>query len=163
MDILTLLLIVPVLTVIAIIISRTQNQIRMSAAVGMGIQLVQTVNLIFAYLAERRNGNIDDMLFVKSWMWFKSFNIQFSIGVDGISVALIALTGIVIFTGVLTSWKVDNLSKEFFISLIVLTTGVFGFFISLDLLQCFCSLNSLLSRCIFLLESGEAVRKNMLL
>jgi len=110
MDILTLLLIVPVLTVIAIIISRTQNQIRMSAAVGMGIQLVQTVNLIFAYLAERRNGNIDDMLFVKSWMWFKSFNIQFSIGVDGISVALIALTGIVIFTGVLTSWKVDNLS-----------------------------------------------------
>ena len=137
MDILTLLLIVPVLTVIAIIISRTQNQIRMSAAVGMGIQLVQTVNLIFAYLAERRNGNIDDMLFVKSWMWFKSFNIQFSIGVDGISVALIALTGIVIFTGVLTSWKVDNLSKEFFISLIVLTTGVFGFFISLDLFTMF--------------------------
>ena len=137
MDILTLLLIVPVLTVIAIIVSRTQNQIRMSAAVGMGIQLVQTVNLIFAYLAERRNGNIDDMLFVKSWMWFKSFNIQFSIGVDGISVALIALTGIVIFTGVLTSWKVDNLSKEFFISLIVLTTGVFGFFISLDLFTMF--------------------------
>ena len=137
MDILTLLLIVPVLIVIAIIISRTQNQIRMSAAVGMGIQLVQTVNLIFAYLAERRNGNIDDMLFVKSWMWFKSFNIQFSIGVDGISVALIALTGIVIFTGVLTSWKVDNLSKEFFISLIVLTTGVFGFFISLDLFTMF--------------------------
>ena len=66
-------------------------------------------------------------------MWFKSFNIQFSIGVDGISVALIALTGIVIFTGVLTSWKVDNLSKEFFISLIVLTTGVFGFFITMFL------------------------------
>lgn len=137
MDILTLLLIVPVLTIFAIIISRTQHQIRMSAAVGMGIQLIQTINLIFAYLAERKNGNIDEMVFVKSWEWFKALNIQFSIGVDGISVSLIVLTGIVIFSGVLTSWNVNNLSKEFFVSLIVLSTGVFGFFMSLDLFTMF--------------------------
>ncbi|MBL8007586.1 MAG: NADH-quinone oxidoreductase subunit M [Ignavibacteria bacterium] len=137
MNILTLFLIVPVLTVIAILISRTKEQIRVSAAVGMGIQLIQSIYLIFAYLAERSRGNIDVMLFTKTWKWFESMNIQFSIGVDGISVSLIALTGIVIFTGVLTSWHVDYLTKEFFISLIVLSTGVFGFFISLDLFTMF--------------------------
>lgn len=137
MNILTLFLIVPVLTVIVILISRTKEQIRVSAAVGMGIQLIQSIYLIFTYLAERSRGNIDVMLFTKTWKWFESMNIQFSIGVDGISVSLIALTGIVIFTGVLTSWHVDYLTKEFFISLIVLSTGVFGFFISLDLFTMF--------------------------
>lgn len=137
MDILTLLLIVPVLTVIAILLCKRREQIRVAAAVGMGIQLIMSINLIFAYLAERGKGNIDEMLFKKSWMWFDSMNIQFSIGVDGISVSLIALTGIVIFTGVLASWKVEYLTKEFFISLIVLSAGVFGFFMSLDLFSMF--------------------------
>ncbi|HMS65424.1 MAG TPA: NADH-quinone oxidoreductase subunit M [Ignavibacteria bacterium] len=137
MDILTLLIVVPLLTVIAILFCKDYKQIRIVSAVGMGIQLVQTINLIFAYLAERKTGNIDDMLFKVDHVWFKSLNIHYSVGVDGISVAMIALTGIVIFTGVLTSWKVDFLPKEFFISLIVLSTGVFGFFISLDLFTMF--------------------------
>ena len=38
---------------------------------------------------------------------------------------------------VFSSWNVEYLSKEFFVSLIVLSTGVFGFFISLDLFTLF--------------------------
>ncbi len=137
MDILTLLLVIPLLTVIAIVLSRNSNQVRISAAIGTGVQFIQTINLIFAYISERNTGNIDEMVFTKSMLWFKTFNIYYSVGVDGISVALIALTGIVTFAGVLASWKVLNLQKEFFISLIVLSTGVFGFFISLDLFTMF--------------------------
>ncbi len=137
MDILTLLLVIPLLTVIAILFSRNSNQVRISAATGTGIQFIQTINLIFAYLSQRNSGNIDEMVFTKSVLWFKTFNIYYSIGVDGISVSMIALTGIVTFAGVLASWKVINLQKEFFISLIVLSTGVFGFFISLDLFTMF--------------------------
>jgi len=137
MDILTLLLVIPLLTVIAIVLSRNSNQVRISAAIGTGVQFIQTINLIFAYISERNTGNIDEMVFTKSVLWFKTFNIYYSVGVDGISVAMIALTGIVTFAGVLASWKVLNLQKEFFISLIVLSTGVFGFFISLDLFTMF--------------------------
>ena len=137
MDILTLLLVIPFLTVTAIVLCRTHNQVRIAAAAGTGLQFIQTINLIFAYLAERNSGNIDEMVFTKSVLWFKTFNIYYSIGVDGISVAMIALTGIVTFAGVLASWHVKNLQKEFFISLIVLSTGVFGFFISLDLFTMF--------------------------
>ena len=136
MDILSLLIVIPVLTVIAILFCKNNKQVRLTALIGMSVQLIQSINLIFAYLSERA-GNIDNMLFTKNYMWFKSLNIQYSIGVDGISVAMIALTGIVIFTGVLTSWNVEKLSKEFFISLIVLSAGVFGFFISLDLFTMF--------------------------
>jgi NADH-quinone oxidoreductase subunit M len=58
-------------------------------------------------------------------------------GVDGISVSMILLTSIVTFAGVFVSWQVNSLTKEFFISLILLATGVFGFFISLDLFTMF--------------------------
>jgi NADH-quinone oxidoreductase subunit M len=137
MDILTLLLLVPILTVIAILLCRNSNQVRICAAIGTGVQFIQTINLIFAYLAERSTGNIDEMVFTKSVLWFETFKIYYSIGVDGISVSLIALTGIVTFAGVLASWKVIYLQKEFFISLIILSTGVFGFFISIDLFTMF--------------------------
>jgi NADH-quinone oxidoreductase subunit M len=77
------------------------------------------------------------MLFVKDLVWFPSLNIHYLIGVDGVSVAMIGLTAIVIFAGIFASWEVVELHKEFFISLILLSTGVFGFFISLDLFTLF--------------------------
>ena len=50
---------------------------------------------------------------------------------------MIGLTAIVIFAGIFASWEVEELHKEFFITLILLSTGVFGFFISLDLFTLF--------------------------
>jgi NADH-quinone oxidoreductase subunit M len=50
---------------------------------------------------------------------------------------LVLLTGIVIFTGVLISWGLDDRPREFFAFLFILASGVFGVFISLDLFQLF--------------------------
>jgi NADH-quinone oxidoreductase subunit M len=77
------------------------------------------------------------MLFTKDLVWFEPFNIHYSIGADGISVTMIVLTSIVVMAGVFISWKIEELPKEFFVSLIVLATGVYGFFISLDLFTMF--------------------------
>ena len=65
--------------------------------------------------------------------WIKEFGITFSLGVDGISLPLILLTAIVIFTGVFASWDMHHRIKEFFIFLLVLVSGVFGVFASRDL------------------------------
>ncbi len=89
------------------------------------------------YLGQRHAGNTDEMLFVANYEWFRSLHIYYSIGVDGISVAMISLTSIVIFAGIFASWQVEYLTREFFVSLILLATGVFGFFISLDLFTMF--------------------------
>lgn len=137
MNILTLLIIVPLITIIGILLAKNQNQTRWVVAVGMGIQLLQSINLVLTFLAERKAGNNAEVLFSKSYVWYQSLNIQFSIGVDGIAVAMILLTSMVIFAGIFASWEVRYLYKEFFISLILLTSGVFGFFISLDLFVIF--------------------------
>ena len=137
MDILTSLIIIPALTVLALLFTKGLKNVRVIAAIGMTIQLLQSIRLVFIYLAERASGNDSEMILQKSYQWFESINIQYAVGVDGISVLMILLTGIIIFTGIFTSWKMEYLSKEFFISLIVLATGVFGFFISLDLFTLF--------------------------
>jgi len=133
MNILSLFVLIPVLTMLAIGFSKSMKQTRLVAAIGMGIQLVLAAFLVYSYLTERAAGNTAEMLFTYDALWFPSLNIHYAIGVDGISVAMIALTAVVVFAGIFASWEIEYLSKEFFISLILLASGVFGFFISIDL------------------------------
>lgn len=137
MDILTLFVVIPVLTIVGLALTKDIRQTRIAAAVGMGMQLLLSALLIFLYIQARHNGATAEMLFVKDIVWYKAFNIHYAVGVDGISVAMIALTAIVVFAGVFASWEMEFLTKEFFISLILLATGVFGFFISIDLFTMF--------------------------
>ena len=137
MDFLSLFVIIPVLTVLAIGFTKNFRQARVASAIGMSIQLILAGILVYLYLHERNAGNMATMLFTKDALWFKSLNIHYSVGVDGISVAMIMLTAIVVFAGIFASWEVEFLSREFFISLILLSSGVFGFFISIDLFTMF--------------------------
>ncbi len=137
MDILTLLVVVPVLTIIGIGFTKDMKQTRLVSAIGMSIQLIIAATLIILYLRERNAGNMAEMLFMRDIVWFPTLNIHYTVGVDGISVAMIGLTAMVVFAGIFASWKVDFLPKEFFISLILLSSGVFGFFISIDLFTMF--------------------------
>lgn len=137
MNILSLFVLIPLLTVVVLLFSRNMKQTRIISAIGMGIQLVLSGLLVYLYLSERAAGNTAEMLFFYDSVWFPTLNIHYTIGVDGISVAMIALTGIVVFAGIFASWMVDWLHREFFISLILLSSGVFGFFISLDLFTMF--------------------------
>jgi NADH-quinone oxidoreductase subunit M len=137
MNFLSFFVIIPLITVIAILFSKNIKQTRVIAAVGMSVQFILSAILIFSYISLRNHGNTDEFVFVKNIVWFKSMNFNFTMGVDGISVALIGLTSIVIFAGVFASWKMENLHREFFISLIVLASGVFGFFITIDLFSMF--------------------------
>ena len=136
MDILSLFVVVPVITILVLVFAKGLKQARQVSMVGSLIQLGMAINLVFAYFKERAI-NEDIMVFTKDLVWFKQFNIHYNIGVDGISVALLLLTSIVVLAGVFISWKMKDLPKEFFVSLIVLSTGVYGFFISLDLFTMF--------------------------
>ncbi|HPW27335.1 MAG TPA: NADH-quinone oxidoreductase subunit M [Tenuifilaceae bacterium] len=134
---LSLFVIIPLLTVLLILFSKSIRQTRLIAAIGMSVQLVLSAILVVLYVSLRKHGNADQFVFVKDIEWFKSLNFNFTMGVDGISVALIGLTSIVIFAGVFASWKMEDLHREFFISLLVLAGGVFGFFITIDMFSMF--------------------------
>ncbi|AUP81648.1 complex I subunit 4 family protein [Flavivirga eckloniae] len=136
MDILSLFVVVPVITILILVFTKGLKQARHVSMVGSLVQLGMAINLVFSYFKERA---VNDaiMVFTKDIVWFKQFNIHYNIGVDGVSVSLILLTAIVVLAGVFISWKMSDLPKEFFVSLIVLATGVYGFFISIDLFTMF--------------------------
>jgi NADH-quinone oxidoreductase subunit M len=137
MNILSLFVLVPVLTITGILFTKDFKGARIVSAVGMGIQLILAGVLILLYLAARKSGVTTEMLWYADYTWFPTLNIHYTVGVDGIAVAMIGLTAIVVFAGIFASWEVSFLSREFYISLILLASGVFGFFISLDLFTMF--------------------------
>ena len=66
--------------------------------------------------------------------WIPQPPIHYHLGVDGLSVFLVLLTTLLTPISILASWKsIDERVKGFFISLLVLETGVIGVFVSLDL------------------------------
>ena len=75
--------------------------------------------------------------FVEKIPWLPALGISYHVGVDGMNTPLVLLTGIVMFTGVLISWKIDDRPREFFAFLFILATGVFGVFVTLDLFMLF--------------------------
>jgi len=107
------------------------------ALFGSGLQLILAIALLYFFNKERVAGNGAQMLFENNFVLFSSLNINFHIGVDGISVAMILLTSFVVVAGVLVSWNVEKLTKEFYFLLLLLGLGAYGFFISLDLFVLF--------------------------
>lgn len=135
-NILIYFVVIPILMLAGVALCRNVKQIRAVAVIGSLALTVLSVYLLVDYLAIRAAGNSDAMLFVQSVSWFAPLNINLSVGVDGISVAMLILSSIILLTGSFASWKIEQ-PKAFFLWLILLSTGVFGFFISIDLFTMF--------------------------
>ena len=127
----------PVLTAAAVLLARSKEQIRWVSLIGSVAQLGLALGLYFAFRHERAAGNTALMLFDQNYPLFNSMHISFHLGVDGISVAMIMLTSFVVVAGVLVSWNIEKMTKEFYFLLILLSLGAYGFFISLDLFVLF--------------------------
>lgn len=96
--------------------------------------LVALTAIVTALFLQQRALSSDEMLLVSDVVWYPSLNIHYTVGVDGISVLMLALSAIIVFTGVFSSW---NMPREYFMWYCLLATGVFGFFISIDLFAMF--------------------------
>lgn len=134
---LLLLIAIPLFVALAALLSRNATQVKWISFIGSAAQLVLAFVLYFSFRHERMEGNTAQMLFEQNFKLFSSLNINFHIGVDGISVAMIMLTSFVVLAGVLVSWNIGKMTKEFYFLLLLLALGAYGFFISLDLFVLF--------------------------
>src|SRR5450755_3385308 len=129
---LSLLIILPFLTAIAVLFCKGLKQVRTVALLGASAQFLLSLAFLFLYWKERAAGNGSQFLFEQNYTWFEPLHIHYHIGADGISLAMILLTAFVVIAGVLVSWTQETLNKEFFFLLLFLSAGAYGFFISLD-------------------------------
>ena len=134
---------VPVLSVItwspfvgALLIMFTARRrplaVRLIAVVTTGVSLLLSLWIWVAYDPEAAG-----FQFYEKVALVPPLGIAYELAVDGISLLLVLLTAIIIFAGVFASWTVAVRSQEFYALLLALVTGVFGVFVSLDLLVFF--------------------------
>src|ERR1700674_2995955 len=65
--------------------------------------------------------------------WIPSIGAKYHLGIDGISLLLVMLTTFLVMIAILSSWSAIHLrTKEYYILLLLLQTGMIGVFVSLD-------------------------------
>jgi NADH-quinone oxidoreductase subunit M len=97
--------------------------------------LISLFNFFFSlYIYFNFDPNLTSMQFETNVPWIRSLGISYHLGVDGISLFLILLTTFLSFIAIFSSWTaIKEKVKGYFISMLLLETGMLGVFVSLDL------------------------------
>ncbi len=109
-----------------------ERWIKNVALAAAALTLALTVMVYFRY-----DVSAGGYQFLERAAWVPQLGISYFVGLDGVSLPLLLLAGVVLFSGVLVSWNVSPRPKEFFAFLLFLATSVLGVFASLDIFQLF--------------------------
>jgi NADH-quinone oxidoreductase subunit M len=129
---LTILLFLPLVGALVLLPLRNRDQHRLIRQVSLAVGLIEFVlSFIPVYFISPGSSGLRLEAFVP---WIPQWNINYHVGVDGISIFLIHLITLLTPVGVLASWsEIKHQVKEFHILLLLLEMGVIGVLISLDL------------------------------
>ena len=102
-------------------------------SIRMFALIVTLVTFVFSlHLVAHFDSSNPDFQFALKIPWMPSFGIDYSMGIDGISLFLILLTTLLTPLAILASWSVHERLKEYFIFMLLLETGMIGVFAALD-------------------------------
>lgn len=128
-NILTTLIFFPLLAAIFIMVFFRNGKASMWAAfIASLVELIMTMPLMFNF-----NKGTAAMQFIEKADWIPAFGIQYYLGVDGISILMVFLTTLLTAIAILGSFTyIKKRQREFYISLLILETGMVGVFVALD-------------------------------
>ncbi|MBC8286680.1 MAG: NADH-quinone oxidoreductase subunit M, partial [Nitrospinae bacterium] len=120
---------VPFLGIVILAFVRDEESIRRTA---FGITIVEF--FLSLILCSGFDSTLQGMQFVERVEWMSTFNIQYAVGVDGISILMVLLTALLCPLCVLCSWTGITTRVRAFLSLILLVEGaMIVVFTALDL------------------------------
>lgn len=115
-----------------LLVGRSPVTIKAIASITALTNLVLSIVLFFRFSHET-----SVVQFSERADWIQSLNVQYFVGLDGLSLPLVLLTSILGLSAVLISWEIKYRVKEYFFWILLLQTSVMGVFLSLDLIQFF--------------------------
>jgi NADH-quinone oxidoreductase subunit M len=133
--VLTLIVFAPVTAAVIILLTPKDKTlfVRIVAATATFISLSLAIYVFLAYDRTAAQFQAADYQFQALVPWVPSLGISYHVGVDGIGLTMVLLTGVVGFMGVLISWNIKDRIREFMAFFMLLVAGVYGVFVSLDL------------------------------
>jgi NADH-quinone oxidoreductase subunit M len=132
--ILSIIVFTPIVTGVLILLypADRKTEVRVTALAAAFFVLFLSAWVFFSY-----DKVAEGYQFLEKYPWLPALGISYSVGVDGFNTPLLLLAGVVMFTGVLISWGIDERPREFFAFIFILATGVIGVFIAQDLFMLF--------------------------
>jgi NADH-quinone oxidoreductase subunit M len=134
MSLLTIIGALPLISagVIALIPTKNSELIKRSTFLATVFVAAASISMAFSF-----DKNSDQLQFMQNNSWISAFNINFSLGIDGISLVLILLSTILVPIVILATWHESDggrwSSKVFYILLLVLESLMIGVFAANDL------------------------------
>jgi NADH-quinone oxidoreductase subunit M len=134
-SILSLLIFIPVIGALAMLVfaqfggKENPDGFKWIAVIATGVQLLLG---IWLYLNYNPADTVITSAFTVQKEWIPQFNIQYYIGVDGLSMPMVLLTAFLSFICVVSSWKITKSPFGFFALFLLLDAGMMGVFVSLD-------------------------------
>src|ERR1019366_9298809 len=108
-----------------------------NARAARAVALLSAIAGLFVALFAFFHFKTGEIVTVAKCPWVPSLGIEYHLAADGISLTLVLLTGLAAVGGILFSWNIEHRAKEFFAFYLALIGGVYGVFLSFDLLLLF--------------------------
>ena len=122
----------------AVVIAILVRGVRLTRVVAGAAALAELVLSAVVFLRyDSEEGGVQLVDRVADWIPIETFEVQYFLGVDGLSAPLVLLTGLLGMAAVFASWGIKARVREYFIWLLVLQTAVMGVFTALDFLLFF--------------------------
>jgi len=131
-SILTIITFVPLAGAIVLALLPDRDRIQQWSALAVTLlTFLLTLHLPFNYTYGTQTGTFQ---FEQNASWIASPAIRYHVGVDGLSMWLVVLTGLLAPLGVLISWNaIDSRRRLFYTLFLLQQVAMFGVFVSLDL------------------------------
>jgi NADH-quinone oxidoreductase subunit M len=128
LPLLSCIVVLPLIGSFIVMLCNGRKQIQ---SVALGTSLVSFISTLVPILAFRPE--LTGFQFEEYQPWIQNLGISYHLGIDGLSLFLLPLTGFLTVTAVLVSWnRIAVKEKAYFISFLILETGMLGVFVALD-------------------------------
>ena len=112
MNFLSLFVLIPLVMLLGLWLARDVKGVRAVMVAGSTALLILAAYLTVTFIGDRAAGATDEMLYTASFNWIEPLHIKYSVGVDGISVAMLLLSAVIVFTGTFASGNSSPLQRN---------------------------------------------------
>jgi NADH-quinone oxidoreductase subunit M len=171
---LVILVLIPLVGAL-VVFSLKQEQAKLAKLISLIVSLIVVVYTGILGVAYDVGANADRFQFRGAWTWIKAFNVQISVGVDGIALVLVGMSVVLVPAVILASWNsFDSRSgaeeiaapgakprsvKNYFALLLLLEFFMIGVFVATDVFLFYVFFEAMLVPMYFIIGSFGGPRR----
>src|SRR5688500_3328273 len=138
-NLLTILIVLPTIGAVVAMLARGRDGARWAAVGTTLVTFLLSLLILVAYDWDK-GGNVygydkehgGNVQMVRAVKWIPAFNIEYRVGIDGLSMPLVILSTFICLLAAIASWKIEKMTRGYMALFLFLETGILGVFLSLD-------------------------------